>query len=93
MSTTTSVKLPASLKARIAAIAKKRGASTHSLIIEAIERHAEYEEKMEAFVSAALEADADVERGGAVYRAEDVHAWLDRLAAGKKAARPKPWRR
>ena len=26
------------------------------------------------------------------YRAEDVHAWLERLAGGEKPARPKPWR-
>jgi hypothetical protein len=28
-----------------------------------------------------------------VYRAEDVHAWLERLASGEKPARPKPWQR
>jgi hypothetical protein len=28
-----------------------------------------------------------------VYRAKDVHAWIGRLAKGRKTARPKPWRR
>jgi hypothetical protein len=28
-----------------------------------------------------------------VYRAEDVHAWLERLAKGEKTSRPKPWQR
>jgi hypothetical protein len=28
-----------------------------------------------------------------VYRAEDVHAWINRLAKGRKSSRPKPWRR
>jgi hypothetical protein len=43
-------------------------------------------------VREALAADAGVEEGAAVYRAEDVHAWLERLARNPKAARPKPWR-
>ena len=28
-----------------------------------------------------------------VFRADEVHAWVERLAAGRKAPRPKPWRR
>ena len=47
----------------------------------------------QSFVREALAADADIERTGEVYRAEDVHAWLQRLARGPKARRPKPWRR
>lgn len=90
---TTSVKLPPQLKARVAALAKKTGRSAHSLIVEAVERQTTAEERMEQFVAAALAADADVERTGEVYRADDVHKWLKRLAAGKAAPRPKPWRR
>lgn len=93
MASTTSVKLPPALKARIAALAKKSGRSAHSVIVEAVERHAAHEEKMEAFVREALEADEDIERTGEVYSADDVHAWLERLAARKKAPRPKPWRK
>lgn len=93
MASTTSIKLPPALKARVAALAKKTGRSPHSVIVEAVERHTAHEEKMEAFVKAALEADEEVERTGEVYRAEDVHAWLERLATRKKTPRPKPWRR
>jgi predicted transcriptional regulator len=89
---TTSVKLPPALKSRVAALAKKTGRSTHSLIVEAVERHTAAEERMQEFVTQALEADADVEATGEVYPADAVHAWLDRLATGKKAIRPKPWR-
>lgn len=91
--TTTSIKLPPELKARIARLAKKSGRSPHSLILEAVERHASAEERLEEFVGQALAADADIERTGAVFRSEDVHAWIGRLAAGRKASRPKPWRR
>ncbi len=90
---TTSVKLPPRLKARIAALARKSGRSAHSFIVEAVERHAEREERLQDFVKEALAADADIERTGEVYRAEDVHAWIDRLAKGRKTSRPKPWRR
>ena len=41
----------------------------------------------------ALVSDAAVEEGAAVYRAEDVHPWLERVARNRKAARPKPWRK
>lgn len=90
---TTSVKLPPKLKARVTALARKTGRSTHSFIVEAIERHAEREERVQNFVKEALAAEADIERTGEVYRAEDVHAWLERLAKGQKPPRPKPWQR
>ena len=90
---TTSVKLPPKLKARVAALARKSGRSAHSFIVEAVERHAEREERLRRFVQEALAADADIERTGEVYRAEDVHTWLERLAKGQKTSRPKPWER
>jgi hypothetical protein len=62
-------------------------------MLEAIERHVDYEERMRAFVEEALTADRAIERTGEVYRADDVHAWIERLARGARAARPKPWRR
>ena len=90
---TTSIKLPPKLKARVTALARKSGRSAHSFIVEAVERHAEHEERVQNFVKEALAADADVERTGEVYRAEDVHAWIERLAKGQKVPRPKPWQR
>lgn len=90
---TTSVKLPPKLKARVAALARKSGRSAHGFIVEAVERHVQREERLQSFVQEALAADADIERTGEVYRAEDVHAWLERLAKGQKTSRPKPWRR
>ena len=92
-SDTTSVKLPPKLKARVTALARKSGRSAHSFIVEAVERQAEREERLQNFVKEALSADADVERTGEMYRAEEVHAWLERLATGQKTPRPKPWRR
>jgi predicted transcriptional regulator len=90
---TTSVKLPPKLKARVAALARKSGRSAHSFIVEAVERHAQREERLQSFIKEALAADGDIKRTGEVYGAEDVHAWLERLAKGEKAPRPKPWQR
>ena len=93
MSVATTLKLPEELKSRIARLAKQSKKSAHSLMIEALEREVSREERMQAFVREALAADAEIEAGVEVYRAEDVHDWLDRLASKRKAAPPKPWRK
>jgi predicted transcriptional regulator len=93
MPATTTLKLPAELKARIVSLAEQTGRSPHSLMLEAIERHIEYEEQVRDFVEEAVAADREIERTGEVYAADDVHAWLERIAQGKKAAKPKPWRK
>jgi predicted transcriptional regulator len=93
MAVTTTLKLPEKLKARIARLAKATGRSPHNLMIEALEREVTREERMKAFVQDALAAKADIEAGGAVYRADDVHAWMERLARGERARRPASWRK
>lgn len=93
MGTTTTLKLPEKLKARIASLAKQTGQSPHSLMLRALERDVSREERMRDFVRAAMASDATAEAGGAVYRAEDVHAWMERLAKGEKPPRPAPWRK
>lgn len=91
MTSTTTLKLPEDLKARIARLAKETGRSAHSLMIEALQREVAREEQMQAFVREALASETAIEAGASVYRAEDVHAWLERLARNPKAARPEPW--
>ena len=93
MADTTTIRLPPKLRARLAVIAKQTDRSVHSLIVEAVEKHAAYEEQMRKLVKEALDADEVIERTGEVYRAEDVHAWAERLAEGGTATKPKPWRK
>jgi predicted transcriptional regulator len=93
MTDTTSIKLPPKLKSRVATLSRRTGRSAHSFIVEAVERLAAHEEKMQSFVKEALAADADVERTGEVYKADAVHSWLQRMAKGRKATRPKRLRR
>jgi len=93
MAETTTIRLPPKLQARLKAIAKETDRSVHSLILEAVEKHAAYEENVRSLVKEALAADADIERTGEVYRAEDVHAWAERLATGVVSPRPRSWRK
>ncbi|HEV7609064.1 MAG TPA: hypothetical protein VGO61_17105 [Steroidobacteraceae bacterium] len=93
MADTTTIRLPPKLRARLGVIARQTDRSVHSIILEAVERHTAYEEQMRALVKDALAADAEIDRTGDVYRAEDVHAWMERLARGAGNERPKPWRK
>lgn len=90
---TTTLKISDKLKARIARLAKTTRRSAHSLMIEALEREVAREERLQAFVREAGAADVAIDAGEHVFRAEDVHVWLERLAAKRKSARPKPWRK
>jgi predicted transcriptional regulator len=92
MTMTTTLKLPPTLRNRVARVAKKTGRTPHRVMLEAIERETARAERMQAFVKEALAADRAIEETGTVYAASDVHAWIRRLARGKRAARPKPWR-
>lgn len=92
MAETTTIRLPPKLRARIHSLAKQSDRSAHSVILEAVERYAAYEEQMRALVREALAEDASIERGAEVYGAGDVHAWMQRLAVNDSAARPKPRR-
>ena len=61
MADTTTIRLPPRLRARIHALAKQSGRSAHSFILEAVERHADYEEQMRSLVKEALAADEEIE--------------------------------
>lgn len=93
MNSSTTLKVPRALKTRITRLAKKSGRSPHAFMLEALERQTKREETIQEFVEEALAADREIEAGGEVYAAADVHEWLARLARDGSAARPKPWRR
>jgi predicted transcriptional regulator len=89
MATTTTLKLPESLKKRIAPLADSAGKTPHAWMVEAIETQATLAEKRKAFIADALAAEEEVRRTGLVYRADDVHRYFRARASGKKAPRPK----
>jgi predicted transcriptional regulator len=93
MAATMTIRLPPRLRARLGKLAKQTGRSAHGPIVEAVERHANYEERDRDLVKEALAADSEIEKTGEVYRADDVHVWRKRLGTNDSASRPKPWRR
>jgi hypothetical protein len=58
-------------------------ASTTTLKLpEKLKREVARAARMREFVREAIASDAAIEAGAAVYRAEDVHAWVEYLAKG-----------
>jgi predicted transcriptional regulator len=89
---TTTIKLPGTLRTRIAKLARKKGRTPHGFMVEAIERETTRQERMESFVREAEAADGVIDTTGEVYAARDVHQWLGRLARDRTAPPPKRWR-
>jgi predicted transcriptional regulator len=92
MSTTT-LKLPDELKARIAPLAEAQGVTPHAWMVGALATQAALAERRAALVRDALAAEAEVEAVGEVFAAEEVHRYLRERLAGKAAPRPRPVRR
>lgn len=88
MSTTT-IRLPDELKARIAAAAERTGKSTHSLILEAISEKADLEERRLEFSDQADARMANIAVTGKTIGWPDMRRYLEDQAAGKASPRPK----
>jgi predicted transcriptional regulator len=93
MSSRTTLKLPNSLKARIAPLAEAERKTPHAWMVDALEAQAALAETREAFIAEAEASAAEVDAGGPVYAAKEVHGYILARAAGKTAPRPKPVRR
>jgi len=93
MASTTTLKLPDELKARIATLAEAAGKSPHAFMVEALEIQARLAEQRRDFVASALAAEREVAQYGLVYTADEVHRYLRQRLAGKKSKRPKPVKR
>lgn len=90
MGSTTTLKLPEELKTRIAPLAKSAAKTPHAWMVEALETQARLAEKRLSFINDALASAAEVDAGGKVYEADEVFGYIQALAAGKPANRPKP---
>ena len=87
MSTTT-IRLPEELKARIAAAAKRAGTTAHGFILEAIAEKAELEERRADFDRVAEERYARVVATGKTIPWSEMRGYLEDRLAGKPAKRP-----
>jgi predicted transcriptional regulator len=92
MSTTT-LKLSDDLKSRIAPIARAAGKTAHAWMVDAIESQLALAEMRDGFIADAQAAATAIDAGGALYAAEDVHAYIVARAQGKLARRPTPAKR
>jgi predicted transcriptional regulator len=90
---TTTLKLPDSLKARIAPLAQAEGKTPYAWMVDALEAQAALAEMREAFIAEGEASAADVDAGGPLYAAQDVHSYILARASGGRALRPRPIRR
>ncbi len=93
MASTTTLKLPETLKKRIAPLAEASGKTPHAWMLEALETQATFAEQRSRLIEDALVSVSETERNGRVYAAQDVRKYILARAAGGKPRRPKPARR
>jgi predicted transcriptional regulator len=87
MSTTT-IRLPEDLKARITSAAERAGKTTHSFILEAIAEKAELEEQRADFDAEADTRFAKIVESGETVPWADMRQYLEDRVAGKQVLRP-----
>jgi predicted transcriptional regulator len=89
MSTTT-IRLPDSLKIRIATAARRAGTTAHNFILEAIAEKADEAERRGDFHDAAEKRYAGIVATGQAMPWSEMRAYLENRLAGKRARRPSP---
>jgi len=87
MSTTT-IRLPADLKKRIAAAAERLGTTAHGFILKAIAEKAEQEERRDEFNEVAEKRYARIIATGKTIPWQEMRGYLEARIAGKPATRP-----
>ena len=87
MSTTT-IRLPEDLKARVAAAAERAGTTPHGFIVAAIAEKAEAEERRSDFHQVAEQRYASIAASGKTIPWSEMRAYLESRIAGKKTRRP-----
>lgn len=87
---TTSLKLPADLKEKVAAAADSVAQTPHAYMVDAIASRVARDEKRKAFLDSAAESEREVLETGVAYDFDDVKRYILGRAAGRKVARPKP---
>lgn len=87
MSTTT-IRLPEDLKARVTAAAKRAGTTSHNFILEAISEKADQEERRGDFNDLADKRYANIIATGKTISWDDMRGYLEDRLAGKAATHP-----
>jgi predicted transcriptional regulator len=87
MSTTT-IRLPEALKARVAAVAKRSGTTPHNFILEAISEKAEERERRSEFHDLAEARYAKIVASGKTVPWSEMRQYLEGRLAGEKTKKP-----
>ena len=87
MSTTT-IRLPEDLKARVVEAAKRSGTTAHGFILEAIAQKTELDERCADFHAVAEQRFARLVASGKTVAWSEMRRYLEDRAAGKAAKRP-----
>ncbi len=87
MSTTT-IRLPEDLKARVAAAAKRSGTTAHGFILDAIAEKAELEDLRADFDAEAEDRYAHIVATGKTIPWQEMRGYLEERIAGKVVKRP-----
>lgn len=87
MSTTT-LKLPPDLKARIAPLAEAAGKTPHAWMVEALQAQAALSDLRREFIEEARRSAADIDAGGPIFAMDEVAAYLRGRLAGDRGKRP-----
>jgi predicted transcriptional regulator len=87
MSTTT-IRLPEDLKARVVAAAKRSGMTSHGFILEAIKEKAEQEDLRADFDAVAEARYARIAASGKTIPWQEMRGFLEDRLAGKEVRRP-----
>ena len=90
---TTSLKLPDSLKERIAQLATATGKTPHAFMVEAISEQTERVEEDRAFMARAEQSLKHYQETDIGYDADEVHAYLRAKIHGIILPEPKPVKR
>jgi len=93
MSSTTSLKLPEELKARISELAVSENMSAHAYMVETLDRATQQALRHREFLASALESKAVYERDGVAFAHEDVVRHFKAKLAGVDAPPLKPVKR
>jgi predicted transcriptional regulator len=88
VATTTTIRLPEALKARVAAAARRAGKTPHSFILEAVAEKAEQQERRSDFEDLADKRFAQIVQTGRTIPWSEMRKYLGDRLAGKAPRRP-----